>query len=551
MRPNLKVFALLMILASSTSFHAQVEDRPRPDGWDELVYGGRFMDRFLPIPIQGKLTAQTWGADVVVPRYTDNGLEDNINSYWGGNALKGDDGKYHLFVAGWPEIAPKGHMYWPKSTVYHAIAETSFGPYKVRRAIGPGHNPTLFKSRTGQYVIYVIDGYYISDDLNGPWELKAFDFNPRDRDIIEGLSNFTFAQREDGSYLAVCRGGGIWLSETGQSSYNQVTQQRVYPKVEGRFEDPLVWKTNVQYHLIVNDWLGRIAWYMRSKDGVHWKLDTGEAYLPGISVYEDGTKEDWFKYERIRVLQDEYGRATQAHFAVIDTLKHEDKPYDNHSSKHTIIPLTVGKLISVLNTKLLTDKTKTIEVKIKAEEGFNPHTDIDFSSLRFGAPQVIDFGGGSKLERTQKAGNDLVLIFDGAENGFTPENFAGKLLGKTTDGKLLFGYSKLPEISYIEPILSARKPILVKNGKRLEVEVQNFGQVASENSEIRIITETNGKTKTISRGKLKKLQPFEKTNIQLKVSSHGFNLIDKEVTVIIASKKGEPVIFKTEIDPKS
>ena len=50
----------------------------------------------------------------------------------------------------------------------------------------------------------------------------------------------------------------------------QLTDKRVYPDVEGRFEDPVVWRDELQYHLIVNDWLGRIAFYQRSKDGVHW-----------------------------------------------------------------------------------------------------------------------------------------------------------------------------------------------------------------------------------------------------------------------------------------
>ena len=31
-------------------------------------------------------------------------------SFWGGNILKGEDRKYHLFVCGWPEMASKGHM---------------------------------------------------------------------------------------------------------------------------------------------------------------------------------------------------------------------------------------------------------------------------------------------------------------------------------------------------------------------------------------------------------------------------------------------------------
>lgn len=227
-------------------------------------------------------------------------------------------------------------MFWPNSTVYHAVCDNSIGPFIIKDTIGPGHNPEAFRLKDGRVVVYVIDGYYLADDLNGPWARKKFDFDKRDRPIIEGLSNLTFAQREDGSYLMVCRGGGSWISETGLSPYNQISDKRAYPPVKGEFEDPVIWRDHIQYHLIVNDWLGRIAFYQRSKDGINWVTDPGEAYLPGVSFHEDGKVEDWFKYERIKIFQDKYGRAIQANFAVIDTLKVEDLPNDNHSSKTSV-----------------------------------------------------------------------------------------------------------------------------------------------------------------------------------------------------------------------
>ena len=38
---------------------------------------------------------------------------------------------------------------------------------------------------------------------------------------------------------------------------------------------------------------------MRSKDGVNWVTDPGEAYQPGVSFHENGKVEEWFKYEII------------------------------------------------------------------------------------------------------------------------------------------------------------------------------------------------------------------------------------------------------------
>ncbi len=534
---NFLIVALLLGLPIAGS-QAQITERERPAEWDKLMYGGRFMDRFLPMHVQGPLTDDTWGAAGVVPRYIENGLEDNEFSYWGGNARLGEDGKYYLFVCRWREDAEKGHMAWPESEVIQAVAENSFGPYKVKKAIGPGHNPELFQLLDGSYVIYVYKGYYKAPALDGPWKYDEFIFDPRNRRIHDGFSNLTFARREDGSYLMVCRGGGVWFSQNGISPYFQVTDESVYPPVEGRFEDPVIWKTNIQYHLIVNDWYGRIAYYLRSKDGINWKVDPGEAYLPGIASYEDGTEEDWFKYERIKVLQDEYGRATQAHFAVIDTIKWDDLSSDNHSSKHICIPLTVGRLLTILNEDKIDVSTKSIRVKIEAEKGFNPHTDVDLGSLRFGAPEEVNFGRGSKTLETEKRGDDLVVTFDGKGNGINNENFTAKLLGKTNRGELLFGYARLPGVNYIEPILSARLPEIAKgiDGWHIKIEVQNFGQVPSEPTPIKIGYFSNDQIVHLASGNVPVLQPFQATMVGLPCD-----------TVL---KRGTEYVIRVSMDPE-
>ena len=237
---------------------AQVTERERPSEWKNLVEGARFMDRLQPMKGE-MLSSDVWGADSVRPRLVDNGIELPETSFWGGNILQTSDGKYHLFVCGWPENSPEGHMFWRNSTVFHAVGDKLEGPYAISDTIGRGHNPEAFRLQDGRVVIYVIDGYYIAPSENGPWRYGRFHFDARSRRIVEGLSNLTFARREDGSYLMVCRGGGVWVSRDGLSPYEQLTDRSVYPPVEGRFEDPVVWRDHLQYHLIVNDWLGRIA----------------------------------------------------------------------------------------------------------------------------------------------------------------------------------------------------------------------------------------------------------------------------------------------------
>ncbi|WP_044264798.1 glycoside hydrolase family protein [Bacteroides timonensis] len=550
MERSLFKFALLgvMLLVSHSSF-SQITERERPAEWKQLVKGARFMDCFLPMK-GNVLSSDTWGADCVLPRYVDNGIEDGIWSYWGGNVRKGEDGKYHLFVCGWLECSRKGHMEWPNSYVFHTVSDDQTGPFKPVRIIGKGHNPEIFRAKDGRYVVYVIDGRYVSDDLNGKWEYGKFDFNARDRRVIEGLSNLSFAQREDSSYVMVCRGGGIWVSRDGLAEYNQLTDKRVYPDVDGRFEDPVIWRDHIQYHLIVNDWLGRIAFYLRSKDGVNWVVDPGEAYMPGVAVHADGQVEDWFKYERLKVYQDKYGRAIQANFAVIDTLKNEDKPFDHHSSKNISIPLNPGLLLTILDEKPITSGTKTIRVKIQAEEGFNPQTDIDVNSLRFGASEEVNYGRGCQVLTTENAGKDLIVTFNGKGNGITKDEFAPKLIGKYKDGRMLYGYARLPYVDYIEPVLSARAPVFNKSGKGLEctVEVQNFGQVGSKKALVEVGYKREGKTIKVASGMVPALKPYEKTDILLSAKDRFEE--GKEYDLIVTLYSGKKVLSTFNLKKK-
>jgi hypothetical protein len=541
----------IILMLNTTNSFSQITERQRPAEWNDLVVGARFLDRFLPMP-SGQLTGNTWGAKGTVPRYIDNGIEDKIYSYWGGNIVHGNDGNYHLFVCGWLESSPKGHAEWPNSTVFHALGDNPSGPFKINDIIGRGHNPEIFRSKGGQYVLYVISGRYVADNIDGPWTYGKFDFDRRDREIRDGLTNLTFAPREDGSVLMVCRGGNIWVSQTGLSTYSQLTCKRVYPSVEGAFEDPVVWRDHVQYHLIVNDWLGRIAYYLRSKDGVKWVVDPGEAYVPGISKHEDGTVEEWFKYERMKVFQDEYGRAVQANFAVIDTLKKEDKPNDNHNSKNITIPLNPGLLLTILDQRPVTSATKTIRLLILAEKGFNPHTDVDIQSLRFGASSEVNFGRGCKAKSAEKEGDNLIVTFDAAGNGITPDEFAPKLIGQTTSGSLLYGYARLPYMNYIEPVLSAKIPQFTVRPQKVEmsVEIENFGQVASQETALKlIINQEDGNKIEIGNATVPALKAYEKINVMF--PSNLFFEKGKEYSfrISINSKTGEVSSFEFKTVP--
>ena len=506
----MKRFALLLVFGIITSgiAKAQVEERQRPAEWEKLVMGGRYMDRFEAMA-PSRTARANWGAEAVRKRYVDNGIEQDDVSFWGGNILKDKDGLYHMYVCGWPENSRKGHMFWPNSTVFHATSQQLGGPYKVKNSIGKGHNPEAYVLDDGRIVVYTIDGYYIADKPEGPWMFGKFEFDQRGHRIIEGLSNLTFCRRQDGSRLMVCRGGGVWISKDGLQPWRQITSERIYPKVEGRFEDPVVWRDSLQYHLIVNDWLGRVAWYERSLDGIHWIVEPGEAYTYAFSRHEDGVAEPWFKYERAKVFQDEQGRVIQMNFAVIDTLKNEDRPNDTHSSKNICITMNKGLLLEVLNTEPITAKTKKIELRIRGEKDFDPAKEVDVKSLILGSYKEVNYGRGAKAAKARQEGGDLIVTFSGKGSGIDANEWAPKLIGRSKTGKLLWGYARLQYVNYNPAILSP-SAAYEKDGLQWVV-VENFGLTESEPQTITI---KNVKNKEVSVS-VPALKPYEKKVLKL------------------------------------
>ncbi len=487
-----------------------------PEG---MVKGGQFIDRFLPMKPNGPLRSDVWGADAVKPRDVANGVEDAEFSYWCTSVVKDEDGKYHNFVVRWPENTPKGHFEWPNSDLVHAVGDSPTGPFEIVQEIGKGHNVTAYQAKDGTWILYIIGGCYRGKSLDGPWERGKLEFDTRGRTGVD-MTNCTFAQRSDGSYLMVNRTGEVWISKDGNKDpYRRVSNRSAYPPVRGaRFEDPVVWKDDVQYNLIVNDWFGRAAYYLRSRDGKHWDWDQGLAYGPGIFRHEDGRIEDWHKIERPRVIQDERGRATHMLFAVIDSSKHDDKPTDNHSSK------AIGVEITPPRTVLVKKSGDKFLVALEAEEGFNPAKDVDPATLRFGAPSKVDFGKTSAPLSTRILGSRLIAEFAAADCGFEPSDQTAKLLASDRRGGLVFGYAPLPDEPSEYPLLSADGRIDVSpvqaGSRTLTVKVENFGLAKSPATDVRLAIHTEGKEPETFTMSLPPLDPYEAGTLKFRVPAN-------------------------------
>lgn len=85
-----------------------------------------------------------------------------------------------------------------------------------------------------------------------------------------------------------------------------------------------------------------------------------------------------------------------------------------------------------------------IPVGIRGNDHFDPASEINVDSLRFGAPEVVDGGDGAEAAHgghredtipCEGDGNDdLVVHFPTEDTGFEEDDDRGKLVGQTTDG---------------------------------------------------------------------------------------------------------------------
>ncbi len=119
-----------------------------------------------------------------------------------------------------------------------------------------------------------------------------------------------------------------------------------------------------------------------------------------------------------------------------------------------------------------------------------------------------------------------------------------KLLGRTSNGKLLFGYCRLPWVNYDEPILTVRRPQVTGQNEKyvLRIEVSNHGQVASKPSEIQVVA---AKMPPITAA-CPALQPYSKANIDVNLPENfkAGKACDFQITT--GSHLQQPTVFTAE-----
>jgi hypothetical protein len=252
--------------------------------------------------------------------------DTNFN-IWCGSAVKGDDGKYHLFYSRWPRAL--GHKAWvTHSEVAHAVSDAPFGPWAHRDVALPPrgtnfwdgsctHNPTVLRIG-GKFYLYYMGNYgdgvvrqplnwehrnrqrigvAVADSPNGPWQRfdqPVLDISS-DTNAPDALmtSNPSVAVRPDGGVLMIYKAVGmkrpapfggpvVHLVATADKPTGPFTKRpgEVFGAKGVMFaaEDPFIWRGADRYWAVVKDNEGNFTkrgyslalW--ESADGFDWKL---------------------------------------------------------------------------------------------------------------------------------------------------------------------------------------------------------------------------------------------------------------------------------------
>jgi len=333
----------------------------------------------------------------VVPRDTCNGIESASNPpayyYWDGTVIAAGDGTFHLFADRW--AGSQGfNPGWEGSDPIHAVGGTSpLGPYTDKGyayssgSFGNdphhGHNSQVVRLLNGTFALIVSEvvpfTIFTASSLDGPW-------TPCSGSPGSGLSvpsgfggntsygsNVSLVVRLDGNFEITQRHGLIALSTTGicgpykaqqptntYPSNEAVPSQNsasIYPNkqkhsdpmgpstVESTYtlaEDPVIWFSGGQYHVLYDYPDDRVGYHLTSSDGIHDWTDRGLAYDPRYAQqlfsYTDGTVDHWYKMERPNVVL-QNGLITHVTFAVSDVDKNNQiSAGTNHGSKVIVVP---------------------------------------------------------------------------------------------------------------------------------------------------------------------------------------------------------------------
>lgn len=283
---------------------------------------------------------------------------------WGSSVIKGEDGKYHMFVSRFPKSLPFHPGWMVASEIVHATSDVPQGPYKLSDIAltergaqywdgRSAHNPRILKAGDAYYLIYMGSthpfdtptarqltlespwcivarsnkriGIAKSQSLYGPWTridepiLKTkpntfYSFltsNPSPIVETDGSVTMIFKGREyigNDKYSDMALGIAKAKHIEGPYEVQNNNQPIFQVNGQGEAEDPFLWKDPNGYHIIFKDHVGKYTIESKagamahSKDAIHWTIDKDAQSYSKTLEWEDGTVTTQGQLERPFIL---------------------------------------------------------------------------------------------------------------------------------------------------------------------------------------------------------------------------------------------------------
>jgi hypothetical protein len=354
------VKALFLILGSLVFPGLSVEAQPgrkNPESAKNPIF-----ERIMPAPVGGGFAQENYWV-------------------WGSSVIRGEDGRYHMFVSRWRKELPFHPGWQVGSEIVHAVAEKPEGPYAFTDVALPDrgaqywdghstHNPKITRYQDTYVLFYMGSthpfeaavkpdtltlqsayttvsrsnkriGIATSKSLDGPWErydapvldtkpgtfYSFFTSNPAPWINADGSVVLIFKARAYEREHYPYQGDmtiGVARAPHFRGPYTVVGNEPIFGEARGgEIEDPFLWRDDAGYHLLAKDQRGRVSGQfqsgilLHSPDGVHWQVDKNPLAYSRTIQWSDGSTQTMGQLERVFGLI-ENGKLTHLFFGTMD-----------------------------------------------------------------------------------------------------------------------------------------------------------------------------------------------------------------------------------------
>lgn len=300
---------------------------------------------------------------------------------WDGSAIRGEDGRYHLFASRWPRELSMTPHWVTNSEIVRAVADRPEGPYEFEEVVfAPRepdawdgkmtHNPSIHRYKDRFLLFYIGTTYgaemptvaspisgdarsnpvakearanqriglAVSESVYGPWSRPDGAVLQHRPGRWDGLMTVNPAPcvREDGSVLLVYKSTahnedllrlGVARAESLDSEFVRISHEPIFKfdEIGGHVEDPFIWwsRPTQRYELIMKDMTGAICGekhggiHASSLDGVSWTVSSPAKAYSRLVTWDDGSTTTQGSLERPQLLIQE-GSPTHLFAATAD-----------------------------------------------------------------------------------------------------------------------------------------------------------------------------------------------------------------------------------------